>query len=317
MTRPRYWDLGGIGEGSLSKAEAEFKEAQASLEAKKAEVEALKKALDQARETGYPKEAYAKDVDRYFAAVGELQKAQAGVLAPSAKLYGTLIDPARPRPDEPVRQPPLQAVDPSQIPVHQAMERLRQAQESRDVGKFEVERAKVVLEEGAARAELATKRVARMEELLAKSAIEQRLVDDARDERAAALSDRQSAEARLRYADVQLRFDEAEVTEAQKLLDVVSEPGPDTPQKRETILLIHAETALRRAQADRDHGGRGTGGVQAAPGGCAGQSRLPQESHRAVAPARGAKGCRAAPSGRSGKPGKGRRVQASPVPARR
>ena len=116
----------------------------------------------------------------------------------------------------------------------------------------EVQRQKAALEEAAARADLATKKVARMEELLARAAIEQRLVDEAMDERAAALSDRQAAEARLKHVEIQLRSKEAGVNEAQKLFDVVSEPGPDTPQKRESILRIHAETALRRAQADRD-----------------------------------------------------------------
>ena len=40
------------------------------------------------------------------------------------------------------------------------------------------------------------------------------------------------------------------MSEASKLLDVVSEPGPDTPQRREAILRVQAETALRRAQGE-------------------------------------------------------------------
>ena len=57
------------------------------VEAKKAEVEALRKVLSRARETGSPKEAYAKDMEGLYRAEAELQKAQSKVLAPSAKLY--------------------------------------------------------------------------------------------------------------------------------------------------------------------------------------------------------------------------------------
>ena len=86
----KIWNLGAGSEGALSKAEAEFKEAQAALEAKKAEVQALQKVLEKARETGYPKDAYARDLERYYAAIAGLQKAQGDVLTPSKKLYDAL-----------------------------------------------------------------------------------------------------------------------------------------------------------------------------------------------------------------------------------
>ncbi|MGC8643942.1 MAG: hypothetical protein ACP5XB_29130, partial [Isosphaeraceae bacterium] len=88
--------------------------------------------------------------------------------------------------------------------------------------------------------------------LLARHAIEQGILDEANDQRAGALAERQFAEAALKLEEIRLRSTQAELSDARTLLDTVSEPGPDTPQRREAVLRLHNETALRRAQADFD-----------------------------------------------------------------
>jgi WD40 repeat protein len=164
-------------------------------------------------------------------------------------LYHQVI--THPQPPE-LPRAPAKVVDSAQIPVQQATERLQRAHLSLELARTKLQATQAELESIIARSDGVKKEAERMEKLRAQRAVSQQELDKSQRQLASVTSLRHSAEAKVRIAEIKLRHLENDVKAAQDFLGVVSAIGPETQERREAILRFHAETAVRKAQLERD-----------------------------------------------------------------
>jgi serine/threonine protein kinase/WD40 repeat protein len=161
-------------------------------------------------------------------------------------LHDALVPPAVPAP------PPLKLVEVAQIPVQQAIEQLQHAHVSKELATAQLQTTRAELEQVIAQADTAKRDVARVEKLHAQSAVSQQELERVQSQLALLTSLRHSTEAKVRIAEIKLRHVEDDLKAAQILLGLVSEVGTGSQDRREAILRFHAETAVRKAQLQRD-----------------------------------------------------------------
>ena len=241
---------GGLEEVHLAKAEVEFKEAQASLEAKKAEVEALKKALDQVARNGVPQRGLRQGRGPVLRGRGELQKAQGEVLNP-AKLYEALIDPAHARPCRGTTTT-SEGRRLSQIPRPAGRRGYSMRVRRETIAQGEVKHAQADFRWPQRKAQIhATRRSGAA-----------RTPGPGRPSNRGSLTRPWTSlpQCCLSYIPPgpcedgrdQAPFRRGEVNEARASARILLGAGPGDAEKREAVLRVHAETALRRAQTERD-----------------------------------------------------------------